>query len=359
MLVAVFLLLTFGLSALWSVSFQGAIFNSGNLVRQSGSIFLGLIMMFFLAFYDYRVFNSWSTRLYLVMNALLLLVIIFGATVRGHTGWLGVGAYRFQPVEIAKVILIIFLASFFSKKKNQFSIVVRIIISTILLLLPLVLVLKQPDIGSAVLLVGIWGVMLIFSGVSKKNLAVLALIGLLVSCSTWFFLKNYQKERIINFISPNNDPRGSGYNVLQSIVAVGSGGLWGKGLGHGSQSQLNFLPEKNTDFIFAVIAEELGFFGSLILLVIFGLLFYRLKETARLARDNFGYLLAIGIMAMIFLQLLVNIGMNIGIIPVTGVPLPMLSYGGSSIISLLASLGIVQSVFMRRNTNILSDQNYF
>jgi rod shape determining protein RodA len=141
---------------------------------------------------------------------------------------------------------------------------------------------------------------------------------------------------------------GSGYNVIQSIVAVGSGGIWGKGLGHGSQSQLNFLPEKHTDFIFAVFAEEFGFSGSLVIIGIFGILIYRIKETARLARDNFGYLLAVGISMMLFLQILVNIGMNIGVAPVAGVPLPLLSYGGSSMISVLASLGIVQSIYMRR-----------
>jgi rod shape determining protein RodA len=166
--------------------------------------------------------------------------------------------------------------------------------------------------------------------------------------SGWFLLRDYQKSRIKNFITPYEDPRGSGYNVIQSTVAVGSGGIFGKGLGHGSQSQLNFLPEKRTDFIFAVIAEELGLVGSGIVLILFTILFYRIKETARLARDNFGYLLTVGIMVMLFSQTLINIGMNIGVSPVAGVPLPLLSYGGSSMLSALAGLGIIQSVYMRR-----------
>jgi rod shape determining protein RodA len=166
--------------------------------------------------------------------------------------------------------------------------------------------------------------------------------------SSWFFLKDYQKDRIKNVLNPYNDPKGSGYNVIQSMVAVGSGGIFGKGLGHGSQSQLNFLPEKHTDFIFAVVAEELGFVGVFFVFSLFIILFYRIKETARLARDNLGYLLAVGVIAMLFLQILVNIGMNIGILPITGVPLPFLSYGGSSIVTTLAAIGIVQSVFLRK-----------
>jgi len=348
MLVPVFLLLFLGLIALWSVSFQDATLDPGNLEKQIVSAIIGLVLMLFFAFYDYRVLSSYSTKLYFAIVFLLFLVIIFGTTVRGHTGWIGVGSFRFQPVEIAKLILIIFLASFFSKKKNQLSIVMRIIASIMLVSIPLFLVLKQPDIGSSVLIVGIWAIMLSVSGISKKNLAVLLLLGMVACSSTWFVLKNYQKERIINFIDPNNDPQGSGYNVIQSMVAVGSGKMVGKGLGQGTQSQLDFLPEKHTDFIFAVIAEELGFFGGALVLALFGVIFWRIKEVARTSRDNFGYLLSVGIVVMIFLQALVNIGMNIGMMPVTGVPLPLLSYGGSSLVITLASIGIVQSVFLRR-----------
>jgi rod shape determining protein RodA len=165
---------------------------------------------------------------------------------------------------------------------------------------------------------------------------------------SWLFMKNYQKDRIANFIDPYRDPTGSGYNVIQSTVAVGSGQLFGKGLGHGSQSQLNFLPEKHTDFIFSVIAEELGFFGATAMFVLFGIIFWRMKETARMAHDNFGYLFVIGTMAMIFFQLLVNVGMNIGVMPVAGVPLPFLSYGGSSMVMTLAAIGIVESVYLSR-----------
>jgi rod shape determining protein RodA len=196
-----------------------------------------------------------------------------------------------------------------------------------------------------------WAVMLSVSGISRKNLLVLLLAGLLISYSGWFVLRPYQKERLVNFVNPYNDPRGSGYNVIQSMVAVGSGGVWGKGLGHGSQSQLNFLPEKHTDFIFAVIAEELGFAGATAVLLLLGILLYRIKEVARMAGDNFGYLLAVGIMIMFFSQILVNIGMNIGVMPVAGVPLPLLSYGGSSLVAVLASIGILESIYLHRVRN--------
>jgi len=344
----VFLLLALGLTALYSVSWVDNVLNLEHFNRQIVALILGLILATFFASFDYRLLSSYSTRFYFVTIAMLLAVFFLGTTVRGTTGWIGFENLRFQPVEIVKLIMIIFLASFLSKKKTELEMLPRIIASIVLVALPVYLVLKQPDFGSAAVIIAIWIGMLIASGINKKSLAIIFLVGVLAATSGWFILKNYQKARIINFVKPSNDPLGSGYNVIQSIVAVGSGGIFGKGLGHGSQSQLNFLPEKHTDFIFASIAEELGMIGSAIVLILYGTLLYRLKETARLARDNFGYLVVIGIIIMIFVQIFINIGMNIGIVPVAGVPLPLLSFGGSSLITILASLGIIQSVFTRR-----------
>ncbi|MCX6764032.1 MAG: rod shape-determining protein RodA [Candidatus Moranbacteria bacterium] len=348
MLTAALLLVVIGALALFSITLSGGNINSSYLYRQGISILIGIVLLFLLAFSDYRVFNSWSTRLYFGAVALLLLVIIFGTSVRGTVGWLGFSWLRFQPVEIIKLIMIIFLASFLSKKRTELSIFVRVIASIALVLIPVILILSQPDFGSAVIVLAIWLGMLLVSGINKKNIFLLMLIIFSAGLSGSFFLKDYQQERIINFLKPQQDPRGSGYNVIQSMVAVGSGGIWGKGLGHGSQSQLNFIPERHTDFIFAVIAEELGFVGSAVVLFLFGILFYRLRETARLARDNFGYLMAVGILLMYFSQVFINIGMNIGLVPVAGVPLPLLSYGGSSLTVMLASLGIVQSIYLRK-----------
>ena len=348
LITSVLLLIIIGLLVLYSISFAGAVFNGGNLDRQIISISIGLGIMFFLAFSDYRKLNSQSTKLYFLMLLMLLVVILVGKTVKGHTGWLGFASFSFQPVELAKLIIIIFLASFLSKKRTQLSIVVRIIASVVLIFFPVFLILKQPDLGSTVIILACWIILLATSGINKKNLAILFLVGALILSPSWFFLKNYQKDRIVNFVDPYRDPSGSGYNVIQATIAVGSGQIFGKGLGHGSQSQLNFLPEKHTDFIFSVVAEELGFFGALAVLVLFGIIFWRMKEVARLAKDNFGYLLVTGSMSMLFFQLLVNAGMNIGVMPVAGVPLPLLSYGGSSMVVTLSALGIVQSVYLRR-----------
>lgn len=348
MLITALLILGIGLAALYSVSFVENEFNSTYFLKQITAILIGLGLLIFFTFYDYRAFSFFSTKLYLLMVALLVLVAYFGIQFRGTTGWLGISGLNFQPVEITKLVMIIFLANFFSKKRNELGTWVRFFSSVVLLIFPLFLILRQPDFGSAAVIFGIWFGMLLASGISRKDLILFSLIVLVLILSSWFFLAAYQKDRIKNFINPYRDPKGSGYNVIQSMVAVGSGGIWGKGLGHGSQSQLNFLPEKHTDFIFAVIAEELGFFGSALVLGLFLFLLYRIKEVARFARDNVGYLLTMGILIMFALQIFVNIGMNLGVAPIAGVPLPLLSYGGSSIVIMLASLGILQSVYLRR-----------
>ena len=348
LIIAVILFLVISLLIIYSISFNGSILNPLNLQKQIVSIIIGLALMFFLAFLDYRLLNYHSTKLYFLMTLILVAVILVGKTVKGNTGWLDFFSFNVQPVEIAKIVLIIFLASFLSKKKTQLSILVRIIASVVLIFIPTFLILRQPDLGSAIIILFVWLVLLLASGLNKKNLALLLMAGFFTVLISWFFLADYQKNRIVNFINPNSDPQGSGYNVIQATIAVGSGGIFGKGIGHGSQSQLNFLPEKHTDFIFSVITEELGLVGALVVFTLFGIIFWRLKETARMARDNFGYLVALGILAMIFFQTFINIGMNIGIMPVAGVPLPFLSYGGSSMVIMLSAIGLAQSVYLRR-----------
>lgn len=352
MLVSVFLLLGISLLSLYSISLNDAGSGALNFKKQVFSCFLGVFIMFFFSVYDYRVIGSYSTKMYFLVLALLALVIFFGSTIRGTTGWIGLGAFHIQPVEIAKLAMVIFLASFLSQKKTQLSIVVRTVASVVLVFIPVFLILFQPDFGSAAVIAGIWAVMLSVCGLNKKNLAILFLIFSISLGSGWLLIKDYQKERILNFVDPERNPRGSGYNAIQSMVAVGSGQLFGKGLGHGSQSQLNFLPEKHTDFIFAVICEELGFLGASVIFVLFGFLFYRMKEIAKKSRDNLGYLITVGTMVMIFLQVLVNVGMNVGIMPVAGVPLPFLSYGGSSLVVTLAAVGIVQNIYLKRTKNM-------
>lgn len=341
------LILGVGLLALYSLSAEGGV---NYFFKQSVFAAFGLAIMFFVGFADYRHIEKYSTTLYFVTLVVLAGVLLLGTTVRGTAGWISLGVFYVQPVEIAKVILIIFLASFISKKKSELGEWTRVIASLILSAILILLVLKQPDLGSGLVLAVIWGGMILASGLRAKHFIVLFILGAALVSGSWFMLEEYQKNRINTFIHPESDRLGSGYNVLQAIVAVGSGGLTGKGIGHGSQSQLNFLPEKHTDFIFAVIAEELGLAGAFFVIALYAILLYRIKRIGDMASDNFGYLVSVGVLVMFFAQIAVNIGMNIGLFPVTGLPAPLLSYGGSSLFSVLFSLGLLLSSYQRKKT---------
>ena len=345
LIAAVALLLLVSLLALYSLSAAG---GTNYFLKQTLFSILGLGVIFFTASLDFRYIQKYSTFLYFVTMAILLLVLLFGTTVNGTAGWLSLGFFQVQPVEIAKVTLIIFLASFISKKKSELGEWTRVIASLILSAGLIFLVLRQPDLGSSLVLAAIWGGMILASGLRLKHFIVLGCLGMLLVTGSWFLLADYQKARIDTFLHPESDPQGSGYNVLQAMVAVGSGGVSGKGLGYGSQSQLSFLPEKHTDFIFAVIAEELGSVGAGFVIVLYGVVLYRIRRIGMLASDNFGYLLSLGVMIMVFVQVLINIGMNVGLLPVTGLPAPFVSYGGSSLLSLSASIGLLLSVYQRK-----------
>jgi rod shape determining protein RodA len=341
----VFFLLSVGLLVLYSLSSSGGV---NYFQKQLVFSVLGLGLMFFLATVDYRYVQKYSTALYFVTVAVLFLVLLFGTTVNGTAGWLSFGIFQIQPVEIAKVTLIIFLASFISKKKSELGEWVRVIASLVLTAVLILLVLRQPDLGSSLVLAAIWIGMILASGIRFKHFVVLACIGVGLVFASWFALADYQKARIETFLHPESDPQGSGYNVLQAMVAVGSGGISGKGLGYGSQSQLSFLPEKHTDFIFAVVSEELGLIGAWFVIGLYGVLLFRIQRIARQANDNFGYLVALGVMIMIFFQVMINIGMNIGLLPVTGLPAPLLSYGGSSLLSVFLSLGLLLNISSKK-----------
>ncbi|MBP7061182.1 MAG: rod shape-determining protein RodA [Candidatus Moranbacteria bacterium] len=345
LVVTVALLLLVSLLVLYSLSAAG---GTNFFLKQSIYAVIGMVVLFFTASLDYRYVQKYSTVLYFFTMGILLLVLLFGTTINGTAGWLSFGAFQVQPVEIAKVTLIIFLASFISKKKSELGEWTRVIASLILSAVLIFLVLRQPDLGSSLVLAAIWGGMIVASGLRLRHFLVLGFLGSLLIFGSWFLLADYQKARIQTFIHPESDPLGSGYNVLQAMVAVGSGGISGKGLGYGSQSQLSFLPEKQTDFIFAVVAEELGLVGAGFVIVLYGVLLYRIRRIGLLASDNFGYLLSLGVMIMVFVQVLINVGMNVGLLPVTGLPAPFLSYGGSSLLSLSASLGLLLSVYQRK-----------
>ncbi len=340
-------LLSFGLAALYSITLANQDPTLDLVKKQLLAIALGALLFLFVVVYDYRFLRSYSFLIYGASVLSLVAVLFFGTEIRGTTGWFSLGGFHFQPVEFAKLALIIILAHYFSDRARRDLGWRECAESGILALVPVGLTLLQPDLGSAMLLIGTWGVFVMFAGIKKRVLLVFVLLGILGAVIGWQFLAPYQKARLTVFIDPSSDAQGKGYNVRQAIIAVGSGEWFGTGLGFGSQSQLKFIPESQTDFIFAVIAEELGFVGVLFVLAAAFLLCQRILYHASKTRDDFTSYLLIGIGTMLFLQFCVNLGMNLKLLPVTGLALPLVSYGGSSLILTLLMLGIVEGAAMR------------
>lgn len=348
------LLVVFGLSALYSTSLGGgapgdAVADFSNFWKQIAFAAAGTLVAFAAASFDYRSLPGLSRPLYVLSLALLGAVLLFGRTVRGTTGWFGIAGFGVQPVEIVKIFLVIYLAKFFSDYARNPDKLRYIARSGAAVAGILVLVLLQPDFGSAFLMLSVWGALLLISGMRRSHLLVMVGCVAVAAVVAWMFvLRPYQKDRISAFWDPAADPLGKGYNVTQSIIAIGSGGLTGKGLGYGSQSQLRFLPERQTDFVFAVIAEELGFVGVTVLIMLFGAFFWRGYRLAAEARDDFTMFLVLGLVISLAVEVLVNLGGNLRLLPVTGVTLPFVSYGGSSIMAKFLMLGMLQSVAVRR-----------
>lgn len=309
---------------------------------------IGFILLFFFALFDYRGIKTYSRFLYVTIIVLLLYVLFAGRMIQGASRWIDFGFFQFQPSELAKLVVIIILAKYFAKKGKEMKFFSSFLVSFLYILLPLILIIAQPDLGTALVLIVIWGGMLFATQAKKIYFLGLSFLTFsAVPIIYKFFLKDYQRQRILTFLNPSLDPQGSGYNVLQSTISVGSGQMFGRGLGHGPQSQLKFLPERFTDFIFSVFAEELGFVGAIILLTLFFIVIIRLVRAAKISSDSFGGFFAIGVAIWVLFQVFINIGMNIGIAPVTGIPLPLISAGGSSVIVFLISFGIVQSIIFR------------
>lgn len=339
------ILLILSISVLYSLSLNTE--GAGFLVFKKQILFAisGLVLFFLVANVNYRFWLTYSKLIFILFILILLAVLWLGVEIKGITGWLSIGPFTLQPVEFAKISLIIMLAKYFSDHAQDFKYWKHIIISGLLTLIFVVLVMLQPDLGSALVLLGTWIIMLLFTGIRKKHLAILGGVFAAAMTLSWFFiLQGYQKSRILIFLNPSADPQGEGYNVIQSIIAVGSGKLFGRGLALGSQSNLRFLPEPGTDFIFAVISEYLGLFGITLVLGLFGFMFFRLFVIMKRVQDNFGAYLILGILAMLLVQIFINIGMNMGISPITGIPLPLLSAGGSSLWAIMIALGIAQNI---------------
>lgn len=352
--VAVFILLAFGLSAIYSVALSRPESDFLNVKKQLFASAVGIAAFVLAARGNYRLLRNWALVLYLAGVGMLLGVLLLGTDVRGTTGWFELGAFRFQPVEFMKVALAVALAAYFASRSQGRLRARHVAGSALIALVPAILVMRQPDLGSALLLIAQWGIVALVAGMRLRHVVPLVLLAVLVGAVAWNgLLAPYQKARVLSFLDPASDPLGQGYNVSQAIIAVGSGGVFGRGLGFGSQSQLKFLPESQTDFVFAVIAEELGFLGACVVLGAFAFLLWRLTRIARAGTDDFtGYLL-IAFAGGLLVQGVVNVGANVGLMPVTGVTLPLVSYGGSSLVSTLLMLGIAQSAAIRsRGTDL-------
>jgi rod shape determining protein RodA len=316
--------------------------------RQSLWALLGFIFLTIIIFVDYHNLERYSKVIYFGAIILLIMVIFAGRSTYGARRWLAIGPFDFQPSEFAKIALIVFLADFLSKNKTKLDNFFYYLLPFAYTGLLILLVFMQPDLGTSLVYLAIIIIMLFVAGVKIKFLIFTFLAALSSIPVLWTFLKDYQKNRLILFLNPNLDPLGGGYNVIQSRIAIGSGGFLGNGIFSGLQSQLNFLPAQHTDFIFSVVGEELGFVGTILLLGLYTIILWRGIKIALEARDLSGSLLAAGAVSFLFFHIVVNIGMAMGMLPATGLPLPFLSYGGSFMISNLIVIGILLNVELHK-----------
>lgn len=316
--------------------------------RQGLFAVLNIILILVMLKFDYRILGPLGNLLYGINLLMLIAVMFVGQSALGAQRWIQLGPITVQPSEFAKLIMIISLAHLLDSREDKMKSIWNLLPTFAFVVVPFLLILKQPDLGTSLVFLAILFGMIFVAGIDGKLL--LKIMGAGAAClpAFWFFLKDYQKSRLTVFIDPNVDPLGAGYHIIQSKIAIGSGQLFGKGLFTGTQSQLNFLPENHTDFIFAVVGEELGFIGCVAILGLYFLLLYRGIKTAQNARDKFGTLLAAGITSMMAFHLLVNVGMTIGIMPVTGIPLPFMSYGVSALTTNLVSIGILLNIQSRQ-----------
>ncbi len=346
---AALLLSLFGLIEIYSIALSQETLDLLNFKKQIFFISSGVALMFIFSLVDVYFLKSISRYLYILAGLLLVSVLLFGTSIRGTTGWFYIFGFGIQPVEIVKVLLILCLGSYFANLSTRVKRWGHLLTSAVITAVLAGLVILQPDFGSAFILLFVWFVLLLLSGFKYKYIISVVLIGIIIFASLWmFFFKDYQKQRILTLVNPGQENTlDQGYNVSQAMIAVGSGGVIGRGIGFGSQSQLKFLPEAQNDFIFAVIAEELGFLGVFLLLGFFLIFFIRLLQSVKKINNDFGIFFILGGLGLIFIQMFINIGMNIGIFPVVGISLPYVSYGGSSIISSFILLGLIQNIIIQ------------
>jgi rod shape determining protein RodA len=354
--VATILIVVIGLVALYSASYQNMRISSKVFYDQLFFAIVGFAVMFFMSRVDYRILYDLSYYFYGLMIILLILVLFSGRHALGATRWFSIFGISFQPSEPAKLALILVLARYFAGRRPSVSLDSDfqggvwwdLIVPLLITLLPMILIFKQPDLGTALLFMGIFIVMLFCSGLEIKYIGGLLGCGLLVLPFAWHILKPYQKDRLLVFLNPNIDPLGAGYTIIQSKIAIGSGKFFGKGWLSGTQNQLNFLPERHTDFIFSVIGVEWGLIGTLFVLCCYFVLIYSGLKIAEQVKDKFGMQITIGIVSIIALQVVVNIGMVLGLFPVVGLTLPLMSFGRTSFLVCMVMIGLLLNLSQKR-----------
>jgi rod shape determining protein RodA len=318
--------------------------------RQAAFLGLGIVLLLLAAAFDYRLLGSVAYLIYGGLLAALLIIYAFGTVSGGAQRWLAVGDYLLQPSELAKLGVIVVLAHFLATReaRGRLGSILTPVVAVIMLAPAVALIYLQPNLSTALSLLAIGGMMLLMAGMPLRHMVLMGLAVAVAAVPVWrMLLQDYMKDRILAFLNPATVSAAERYNIEQAMISIGSGGWLGRGLFRGSQNQLHFLRVRHTDFIFSVTAEELGFIGAVVLIVLFGLLLWRLTYVASLSRDTFGRLIVVGITTMILFQFLVNIGMNLNLLPATGVPLPFVSYGGSSLWTMLIGIGLAESVAMR------------
>ena len=343
LLLGVMALSAFGLVALYSAGGR----DTDLMVRQAIRFAIGFGLMFVIAQIAPRRFFYWAPLLYLVGVLLLCAVLVLGETAQGAQRWLRVGPIGFQPSEFVKLTVPLMVAWFISRGELPPRLW-RLTLGGVLTLVPVVLVMRQPDLGTSLLIVASGAFVLFLAGVGWRYIVALAMLAAACVPLLWHLMHDYQRQRVLTLLDPQQDPLGAGYHIIQSTIAIGSGGMYGKGWFNGTQSQLDFLPERSTDFVFAVIGEEFGLLGILMLLAVYLFIVYRGLYIAAHARNMFGKLLAGALVLTFFIYVFVNIGMVSGILPVVGLPLPLVSYGGTSMVTLMAGFGIVMSIHTHR-----------
>lgn len=345
LLTGILLLCCYGLVVLYSADEQDLIL----LERQVFRVGLGLSVMLMVAQISPERLRRWSPWLFSIGVSLLVVVLVVGEIGKGAQRWLDLGVIRFQPSELLKIAVPMMLSWFLSGRKLPPS-TLRILFAGLLALIPALLIAKQPDLGTS-LLVGSAGAFVLFlSGMSWRLMGVLVFVAGAAAPAAWYLMRDYQRQRVLTFLDPESDPLGAGYHIIQSKIAIGSGGMYGKGWLQGTQSHLEFLPERSTDFIFAVLGEEFGLIGILVLLALYLFVVLRGLFIATQARDTYSRLLAGGVTLTFFVYLIVNTGMVTGMLPVVGVPLPLISYGGTSLVTIMTGFGILMSVHTHRKT---------